>query len=227
MYCGCENPISSEGYCRVCGDQLLPDPSFVVGVNDLGFEITCADIEFNENNRPCDEIQSTYSMACCSLTSLENTVTPSTNENTIVLGLNETSDDIDDESADTTTALGSNETSDGAGDASVDNTNANENSDAVDDPSNENTTVPVSDDIADGTEDGSVDEMPVVDSKETLDDVEDTSLAPHGDIEATDNINGVPDSTTKEIASSTLVACVHPYLIYATVCGVLFMMPVS
>ena len=48
VYCGCQNPIASEGACRVCGDNnLLPDPALVVVPTNVGGD--CVNLEFTAN----------------------------------------------------------------------------------------------------------------------------------------------------------------------------------
>ena len=66
VYCGCINPVASEGYCRICGDgKFLPDPGFVPLVGD-NTQRNCGQIEFNREGIACDELQSQYGDACCS-----------------------------------------------------------------------------------------------------------------------------------------------------------------
>lgn len=66
VYCGCNNPVASEGYCRICGDgNLLPDPGFVPLVAN-NTERSCGQLEFNRDGLSCDELQNQYSEACCS-----------------------------------------------------------------------------------------------------------------------------------------------------------------
>lgn len=66
VYCGCNNPVASEGYCRICGDgNLLPDPGFVPAVGD-NTQRSCGQLEFNREGVSCDELQNQYADACCS-----------------------------------------------------------------------------------------------------------------------------------------------------------------
>jgi len=70
-YCGCANPVANEGYCRICGDQLLPDPNAVAyfepSDDDSGNEtaVLCVSVERNEDGLACEELQATYAEACC------------------------------------------------------------------------------------------------------------------------------------------------------------------
>lgn len=66
VYCGCNNPVVSEGYCRICGNgNLLPDPGFVPLVAG-NTERNCGQLEFNRDGLSCEELQNQYSEACCS-----------------------------------------------------------------------------------------------------------------------------------------------------------------
>ncbi|GAX22945.1 hypothetical protein FisN_24Lh240 [Fistulifera solaris] len=66
VYCGCSNPIASEGYCRICGNgTLLPNPSFVPETDD-NTERSCGQLEINREGLACDELQNLYAEACCS-----------------------------------------------------------------------------------------------------------------------------------------------------------------
>lgn len=83
LFCGCNNPIASEGYCRVCGgDTLLPDYERVAGIDEEGEEITCGDIELNDDGLECEAIQSEYEAICCSAATMEATAaeSPGTDE---------------------------------------------------------------------------------------------------------------------------------------------------
>jgi len=61
VYCGCDNPVASEGYCRICGgDTLLPDTS-ILGEPDT----SCGQLEANFEMVDCEELQSKYFDVCC------------------------------------------------------------------------------------------------------------------------------------------------------------------
>ena len=63
VYCGCQNPEASTGFCRLCGEgNLLPEPSRSAGPNP---RTTCLTLEFNEAGLDCDILQSTYADLCC------------------------------------------------------------------------------------------------------------------------------------------------------------------
>jgi len=67
VYCGCNNPQASEGYCRICGDGiLLPDPSVVAYQDEAGFDVSCARAELNRDGLSCDELRGNLQSVCCS-----------------------------------------------------------------------------------------------------------------------------------------------------------------
>ena len=73
VYCGCDNPIL-DTTCRVCGNDLLPDPSFPITTLQTSFDQeTCLGLEFEANLNPntdsglsCETVQfSEVADACC------------------------------------------------------------------------------------------------------------------------------------------------------------------
>ena len=65
VYCGCEQN-TVEGYCRICGgDQLLPDTNIVAFQDDEGKDVSCGEVEVNEEFVECEMLQSNYGAVCC------------------------------------------------------------------------------------------------------------------------------------------------------------------
>jgi len=63
VYCGCDNPVASEGYCRICGgDTLLPDTSII---GEPVEEESCGSLEANFDGLGCEELQEKYFDECC------------------------------------------------------------------------------------------------------------------------------------------------------------------
>lgn len=76
VYCGCNNPVASEGACRICGgDNLLPDPSVIPEASPdktcVGHEFEAATLDFD-----CESYQQGYGTACCM--TMSPTTTPPT-----------------------------------------------------------------------------------------------------------------------------------------------------
>ena len=73
VYCGCDNPISSETACRICGGgTLLPDPSLetmFLGAGNSTEKISCGVSEWAATAYPqilsCDMSQARYGQECC------------------------------------------------------------------------------------------------------------------------------------------------------------------
>jgi hypothetical protein len=67
VYCGCQNPIASEGACRICGNStLLPNPLLQVFSTNLGENVSCIEMEFNSfQNGKCEFYAGTFSAECC------------------------------------------------------------------------------------------------------------------------------------------------------------------
>lgn len=70
VYCGCSNPIVSQGACRICGDQLLPEPARVLQLENSAKTTSCDDLEFAANNGKqnftCSDFQTGFNLSCCS-----------------------------------------------------------------------------------------------------------------------------------------------------------------
>jgi len=65
-YCGCSNAVSSEGFCRICGDdRLLPDSNAIAGTDEDGEPLLCISAERNDEELDCDELQAKYADKCC------------------------------------------------------------------------------------------------------------------------------------------------------------------
>lgn len=69
VYCGCNNDVASESACRLCGDQLLPDPSRIPDENYGG--LSCGSLEFSASwgDLPCADTRASWASACCDTTS--------------------------------------------------------------------------------------------------------------------------------------------------------------
>jgi hypothetical protein len=233
---------------------MLPDPNVVVEIDDLGFEITCADIELNEDNLSCDAVQSTYSSVCCTAVSIKKNETlevieVATGENKTVRESNETLEEaIDDNSTDVdssetlegvennttilvditdnATEVNSNETMDKpAEDTSLQNPTISDQSDtseAIDDASADKTPGVVSNETLEKEDENAAveDETTLMDSNETtennsdLDDTGDTSV-PSSDL-------GQPDDESS-LASAAHIGGEHPSLLCKVVVGLVFM----
>jgi hypothetical protein len=65
VYCGCDNPVVSQNACRICGDSLLPDASWIA---DPENQTTCLELELQANGGEitCTEVQDTWAPICCS-----------------------------------------------------------------------------------------------------------------------------------------------------------------
>lgn len=67
VYCGCNNPLASQGHCRLCGDgKLLPDPSLVAFVDPTVGDVSCLAVESNSEGLDCVLLQTTFAPMCCS-----------------------------------------------------------------------------------------------------------------------------------------------------------------
>lgn len=64
IYCGCDNDVSSESACRICDNDILPDPARVPDVS-TGF--SCAELEYAANTPQgdCSMIQAIFHPSCC------------------------------------------------------------------------------------------------------------------------------------------------------------------
>jgi hypothetical protein len=65
VYCGCENPVTSQNACRICGDRLLPDTSRIADPINQTF---CGELEVvaNYEEITCKEVQDRWASTCCS-----------------------------------------------------------------------------------------------------------------------------------------------------------------
>ena len=65
VYCGCVNPIASEGACRICGgNTLLPDINVVFKVDSK--TTTCGERELDAaTSENCSDLQTLYAPFCC------------------------------------------------------------------------------------------------------------------------------------------------------------------
>jgi hypothetical protein len=206
---------------------MLPDPNVVVDIDDLGFEITCADVELNEENLSCDVVQSTYSSICCAAVSIQRNETldedeVATGENKTVREMNETIEEvIDDNSTDVdssgtvggnendttidntenSTGVNANKTmNEPADDASTQNTTMSDTSETTDDTSAEQTTgVDLNDTSGKEDENAAVDDTTVPDSNETTENTSDSEDT--GDAAAPSSDLGQPVMAPDDVSS--------------------------
>lgn len=78
VYCGCDNPVSSQDACRICGkDQLLPNPSRIA---EASSDISCREAEYVANlegSSSCSDMQGDFAATCCG----PDAVNPTNNDN--------------------------------------------------------------------------------------------------------------------------------------------------
>ncbi len=195
------------------GDQLLPDPSRFVSVDELGFEVTCADIELNEEDESCDIIQSTYSMACCASTT-------STTENTTLTGSNATINNEISNETEQTSSPGFN--------ATIDNETATEIVPESDETlhqgndttlTTENSTTSTASNKTTG--DDATETETQGGSTEIVEIIVNETLSPSNDLD--DSIETKPvNPDEQEVLNSTILSVTSSATVYSGVCSTLF-----
>ena len=68
VYCGCQNDMTSDLACRICGGTtLLPDPSRIAFLDEFDEPVVCGSLEFDATIMPenCIPMQVAFSGPCC------------------------------------------------------------------------------------------------------------------------------------------------------------------
>lgn len=77
VYCGCNNPLASQGACRLCGgDTMLPESN--ISFEFEGETMSCGRAEFDAASEDCGEYQTRFSPFCCQGGTSPPTTSPTT-----------------------------------------------------------------------------------------------------------------------------------------------------